>query len=57
MCAGDDQMKNGKSPTRKQKILITKAGLELENWLVSKATAYGLLLVHRWTDQKKYLPL
>lgn len=57
MYAGDEEMKHGKSPTRKQKILITKAGLELDNWLVSKANTFGLLLVHKWTDQTKYLPL
>jgi hypothetical protein len=50
-------MKNGKRPTRRQMKAIESAGLNLENWLVSKALSDELLLVHKWTGQTRRLPL
>ena len=38
---------NGKNPTRRQKILIRKAGLNLENWLVRREDERYLYLIHR----------
>lgn len=42
-------MKRGKRPTRKQKELIQSAGLNYENWLVSKYANGRIVLVHRYT--------
>lgn len=49
-------MKNGKRPTRRQKIAIKEAGLNFENWLVSKVGPDFLLLVHRHTNKTKKIP-
>ena len=38
---------NGKKPTRRQKILIRKAGLNLENWLVLREDDRYLYILHR----------
>ena len=38
---------NGKNPTRRQKILIRKAGLNLENWLVRREDERYLYLIRR----------
>lgn len=38
---------NGKKPTRRQKILIRKARLNLENWLVLREDDKYLYLLHR----------
>lgn len=38
---------NGKKPTRRQKILIWQAGLNLENWLVRREDERYLYLIHR----------
>lgn len=40
-------MKNGKCPTRRQKDAISSIKLNPDNWLVSKATAGKLHIVHR----------
>jgi hypothetical protein len=50
-------MKNGKRPTRKQKEVISQAGLDAKMWLVSKAEAHSLFLVHRFTGKGKQLIL
>lgn len=39
-------MRNGKKPTRKQKIRLGKAGLAPENWLVIKQKVNGELEAH-----------
>lgn len=42
-------MKQGKRPTRKQKIAIKKAGKNPDNWLVIKNLQTEIHLVHRNT--------
>ena len=49
-------MKNGKRPTRRQKIAIRWAGLNPDNWLVSKVGPDHYLLVHRHTGTIKKIP-
>lgn len=48
-------MKNGKRPTRKQKILIKQRGLNPENWLVMKNLPKEMHIVHRVTGKTKVL--
>ena len=48
-------MKHGKNPTAKQKKLITKMGLNVENWLVERETSDELVIVHRLTDKTKVI--
>jgi len=43
-------MKHGKKPTREQKKIIEKNGLNVENWLVGKIYSDRLELIHRHTD-------
>ena len=50
-------MKSGKRPTRKQKIAISGAGLNIENWLIEKNLPGKLHLVHRHTNSKKIINL
>ena len=52
-------MRNGKKPTRKQKIRIGQAGLSPENWLVIKQKQNGELVIpHKHTDTVRVvLPL
>jgi hypothetical protein len=57
MYVGDENMKNGKSPTKRQKITIAQAGLDASMWLVSKAEAHVLTLVHRYTNNVKQVIL
>lgn len=40
-------MKNGKNPTLKQKKAIRAAGFEPNDWLIFKAEAHRLHIVHR----------
>lgn len=42
-------MKQGKNPTKREKILIKSNGLNPDNWLIYKKVAKGLHLVHRFT--------
>lgn len=46
-------MKNGKRPSRNEKITIKAAGLTPEKWLIYKKTHETLELVHRETDTTK----
>lgn len=46
-------MKHGKNPTVKQKKLIVKMGLNVENWLVERDTKEELVIVHRLTDKTR----
>ncbi|KJS85137.1 MAG: hypothetical protein JM58_09160 [Peptococcaceae bacterium BICA1-8] len=48
-------MKNGKSPTRKQRQQIQKKGLNPLNWLISKNLPQELHLVHRHTNKARVL--
>lgn len=50
-------MKNGKKPTRKQKIRLGQAGLAPENWLVIKQETDGeLVILHKHTDRIRVVP-
>lgn len=46
-------MKNGKNPTRRQKIAIKEAGFKPENWLVYKIQGELIHIVHRLTNTMK----
>jgi hypothetical protein len=48
-------MKNGKNPTRKQKIMIKSAGWNPDNWLVTKDTPNEMIIVHRYTNSVKVI--
>ena len=50
-------MRNGKKPTRKQKIRLGQGGLSPENWLVVSHKPDGALIVlHKQTDRVKVIP-
>lgn len=51
-------MKNGKNPTRQQKIAIKSVGLSVANWLVYKHdTKLNMLhIMHRETGSKREIP-
>jgi hypothetical protein len=46
-------MKHGKKPTREQKKLIQKWGLDSAVWFVTKDTPELMELVHRYSDRTK----
>lgn len=46
-------MKHGKNPTVRQKKLISKMGLNVENWLIERDTKGELVIVHRLTDKTR----
>jgi len=48
-------MKHGKRPTRKQKLTLSKAGLNPDNWLIEKSLPGVLYLVHRMTGNGRVL--
>jgi hypothetical protein len=48
-------MKNGKRPTRHQKGALVKAGLNPNNWLVTKKITGQIHLVHRDTGNTRVL--
>lgn len=48
-------MKQGKTPTLKQKQLISKRGLNPINWLVVKNLPQELHLIHRHTGSPRVL--
>lgn len=50
-------MKNGKRPTRQQKIRLKGLGLNPENWLIVKNKPGGeLVILHRHTDTVRVVP-
>lgn len=49
-------MKNGKNPTRRQKMAIKAVGLSPDNWLINKALHNQLHIEHRNTGTKKVIP-
>jgi len=49
-------MKNGKVPQKKDKIAMSKVGLNHENWLVFKRVDNMIHIVHRQTGQTKIVP-
>ncbi|MGG1879927.1 hypothetical protein ABDI30_20460 [Paenibacillus cisolokensis] len=46
-------MKNGKRPTRRQRIEIKNWGLNPENWLVERDTPDVMVLVHRYSGSSR----
>lgn len=48
-------MKHGKRPTKKQKMLMKKAKLNPDNWLVTKNLPDALYIVHRTTGNERVL--
>ncbi|MGE7881665.1 DUF6906 family protein [Bacillus sp. NPDC094077] len=49
-------MKNGKKPTKKEKIHIQSYNLNPENWLIFKKVSSELHLIHRYANQTKIIP-
>ncbi|WP_197081228.1 DUF6906 family protein [Gordoniibacillus kamchatkensis] len=49
-------MKNGKRPTKAQKIIMIAAQLDPDDWLVVKNLSGEMHIVHRQTEQKKIIP-
>lgn len=50
-------MKNGKKPTRREKLLIAAAGSNPNDWLVTKRLPHTLHLQHRYTTTIKVIPV
>lgn len=50
-------MRNGKRLTRREKIFLSKIGLNPDNWLVNKRPPGELHLTHRYTGQERVLHL
>lgn len=50
-------MKQGKNPTLKQKLAIKYAGLNPENWLVTKSLRNELKIVHRFTGTQRSISI
>lgn len=48
-------MKQGKKPTRKQKLIIAAARLNPDNWLVTKNLPGKLHLEHRETGRARVI--
>ncbi|MBQ8515615.1 MAG: hypothetical protein IJ496_09485 [Ruminococcus sp.] len=49
-------MKNGKRPTRAQKMPIQSLGFQPDNWLISKNTSTEMVIVHRFTGRTRVIP-
>ncbi|MDT3497181.1 hypothetical protein NLU03_23030 [Bacillus toyonensis] len=49
-------MKNGKKPTKKEKVHIESYHLNPDNWLVFKKLTNEMHLVHRYTNTTKIIP-
>lgn len=50
-------MKNGKRPTRQQKVRLGKAGLSPENWLIVKNKSNGeMVILHKHTNKVRVIP-
>lgn len=50
-------MRNGRKPTRKQKIRLGQAGLAPENWLVVKQKQNReLIILHKRTNMIRVVP-
>ncbi len=50
-------MKNGKRPTRREKILLGEKRLNIENWLVTKRTSTELEIVHKYSGKTRVIEL
>ena len=44
-------MKNPKKPTREQRKLIERWGLDARDWMVCKDTPDEMLIIHRYSDK------
>lgn len=50
-------MRNGKKPTRKQKVRLGQVGLSPENWLVIRQKPDGeLIILHKHTNRVRVVP-
>ena len=50
-------MRNGKKPTRKQKVRLGQVGLSPENWLVIRQKQDGeLIILHKHTNTVRVVP-
>lgn len=50
-------MRQGKKPTRKQKVRLGQAGLAPESWLVVREKPMGeLIILHKHTDRIRVVP-
>ncbi|EJR68165.1 hypothetical protein IIO_00484 [Bacillus cereus VD115] len=49
-------MKNGKKPTKKEKMHIESYNLNSDQWLIFKKVSNELHLVHRYTNTTKVIP-
>ncbi|WP_227394223.1 DUF6906 family protein [Jeotgalibacillus aurantiacus] len=50
-------MKSGKRPTRAERQHMLDHGCNPNNWLVSKKAQGVMLLIHRFTNQTKEIPM
>jgi len=48
-------MRNGRRPTRAQKIFLAKCNLSPENWLIISDTPARLVIRHRISDKVRVL--
>ena len=51
----DETLKQGKSPTKAQKLRMKSLGLIPENWLISKNTPTEFVVVHRVSGEVRRL--
>ncbi|MED1404521.1 hypothetical protein P4U07_17125 [Bacillus mycoides] len=49
-------MKNGKKPTKKEKIHINSYNLNPVQWLIFKKVSNELHLIHRYTNATRVIP-
>lgn len=49
-------MKNGKRPTKAQRMLIQSLGFQPDDWLISKNTSTEMVIVHRFTGRTRSIP-
>lgn len=49
-------MKQGRKPTRRQKLLLEKRKLQVKDWLVCKDLPGELVVEHRVTGTRRVVP-
>jgi len=49
-------MKNGKKPTKREKMQINSYNLNVDNWLIFKKADGRLHLIHRHTNRVRVIP-
>ena len=52
---GDESMKHGKNPTKRQKILLKKFKLDPRNWLIVKDCGECFEIVNRFSGNRRKL--